>query len=91
MQSPKLNGQDAFTDATGVGATPTLSWSKPTVGSAAFYTVTITHLHLVNSRPRRDVMATLHTAGTSVRIPSDVLQSGESYVFTLTARAGLSR
>jgi len=80
----KLNGQPALTALTGVGATPTLSWDAPSLGTAAYYTV-----WLVDLDADQD-LAFIRTPMTSVKLPAGLLTLGHRCVAVVKAyyRAG---
>jgi hypothetical protein len=88
VREPKINGMSAFTDATGVSANPVLSWSGPATGKGPLYMVELLHARVANGKAVFDSIAYLYTADTSIRIPPDVLQFGESYVARILARTG---
>jgi hypothetical protein len=85
VASPRINGKDAFQAQTGVGQTPTLSWSQPKIGSASDYTVNIQML----SGPDTEsdviqIVAGVH-GGNSFTLPAGLLKAGKTYVATITA------
>lgn len=82
----KLNGADGAVDVTATGVNPTVSWDAPASGTAHFYTLTVTQLDMSSGRPARILRATVHTRGTSVVIPPDVLTTGGLYVLKVGAR-----
>jgi hypothetical protein len=82
VQKPSINGKTFFQDQTGVGMTPLLKWSPPSLGTATFYEVRGYELSndglgntLINQIMR------LRTASTSLRIPPARLSAGLGYVF----------
>lgn len=82
VQKPSINGKKFFQDQTGVGMTPLLKWSPPSVGKATFYDVRGYELSndglgntLINQVMR------LRTASTSLRIPPGRMSAGLGYVF----------
>lgn len=84
---PKVNGNDAFGSLVGIGTTPTVSWSPPTIGVASRYYVTVQRVMNVAGATELVGVAFLDTSDTSVVVPPGVLDSGGSYVFTIASRA----
>jgi hypothetical protein len=86
VQNAQINDQPLDAPVTGVGASPTVTWQPPAIGTATGYRVVVSAVEAssmgVNVRP----VATLHTRSTSIRIPASVMTSG-SYVLTITAIA----
>ena len=81
VQNPLVNGKSFFTNQTGVGLTPILKWSPPSIGTASHYDVGV--YQLVNNAGNTVIVpvAGFHTQGKSLRIPSGVLSAGQAYVF----------
>lgn len=84
--SPKVNGLDAYGTLTGVGITPTVSWSAPAIGTASRYYVRVMRV-VPGTIPTRTVALVIETSATSVQIPPGIIMSGESYTFDVSARA----
>jgi hypothetical protein len=85
--SPKLNGQDAFPDRTGVGLTPLVTWAAPTLGTPKHYEVAVSRLYVLTSVSAwAEKLTTLVIRGTQVRIPAGVLQAGQTYYLAITAK-----
>jgi hypothetical protein len=82
---PKINGRSAFTETTGATTTPLVSWSPPAVGEPEVYKVFVMHARVSGGVASTSTVATLWTEDTSVRIPPEILQSGESYVLKIEA------
>jgi len=87
--NPTINGASLFTPATLNTRAITLSWSKPTLGTPHGYRVqafapqSLTELTgIVISVGAR---STLYTAQTSVTYPPELLTSGVTYLFDITA------
>jgi hypothetical protein len=80
----RLNGQDAALDLTGVGATPTLSFTAPEQGTPAGY-----HVFVMTNDSQDDlfynVAAHIVTTETEFVLPPDVLRSGSYYVIEVVA------
>ena len=85
-QTPSVNGNSFFANQSGVGLTPTLAWSAPSVGTATFYRVRVYQLINNNGNTRMPIIATLNTQGTSLQMPPGLLAAGQAYVFLINAR-----
>ena len=87
-QQPRLNGFSAFAaPAGGVGATPTFSWSPPSLGTPTQYEVLVYRLSLNGSGAvEATQVLRLVTAATSVQVPPGVLVSGTTYFAQLSAQ-----
>ncbi|MGZ6126326.1 MAG: hypothetical protein ACXWLR_15265, partial [Myxococcales bacterium] len=84
-RAPAINGRDAFAPQSGVGLQPTLSWSPPSLGTATSYVVRIDLISPGIPPPGFNEVALIVYTGTSVRVPSGFLQSGQQYAATITA------
>lgn len=73
----KINGLSLMQPQSGVGTTPLLAWDPPTIGAAAYYTVSIFNL------TRQVSVASFLTTRTTLRVPPQLLNTGESYLFWL--------
>jgi len=82
----RLEGQDAQANLTGLGTTPTLSWSPPSIGTVSRYLVDIRHLS--GGLTMSDVVAWIYTAETSTPIPPGLLVPGQTYSIAVYAEAG---
>lgn len=85
VNSPLVNGKNFFTNQTGVGLTPILKWSPPTVGPANNYLVFIYQLSNSGGNTLITDIANFKTQGRSLRVPSGVLTAGQAYVFVVEA------
>ncbi|MDB4952571.1 MAG: hypothetical protein JWO36_140 [Myxococcales bacterium] len=85
--SPKVNGMDAFGTLNGVGTTPTVSWTAPTLGVASRYYMDIYQVVAQNGATVLQGVARFETNKTQVAIPPAILTTGNAYVFEITARA----
>lgn len=86
--APLVAGQDAFGPQSGVGTTPTISWSAPALGTPDAYEVTVARVYaLGDGTPTSEPVARFLTADRTLTVPGGVLVAGESYVFTITASA----
>jgi hypothetical protein len=88
VRDPKINGQSAFIETAGATANPLLTWSVPATGPANIYSVQIFRGVVVSGKATLESVALFHTEETSVRIPPDVLQFGESYFAEIRAEVG---
>ncbi|WP_263366877.1 hypothetical protein [Edaphobacter bradus] len=89
VQNPKINGADLFAAATINGTTVTLTWDPPAIGAPYGYSVDIlSPATLVGGGTVGYFSSTtLSTAKTSMTIPPNLLASGKTYLFTITALA----
>ena len=77
--APKISGQDAFGNLTGVGVTPTISWTAPSIGSADRYEVTLVKLTANAMQTTQQPVARIITPDTQMVVPQGVLQAGVTY------------
>ncbi len=85
VSEPSINHKNFFVDRTGVGTTPTLRWSPPSLGTATYYSVQIYQLANDGGNTTRTPIAILYTHQTSLLIPQGVLSAGHAYVFKIHA------
>ncbi|HEY2028348.1 MAG TPA: hypothetical protein VGH20_03975 [Myxococcales bacterium] len=80
--SPRVSGLDAFQNQSGVGLTPLISWSPPSLGAPTSYAAGISS----NSATTlyASVSFTVYGA-TSFRIPPGFLETGVSYAVSVAA------
>jgi len=81
--NPTINGQNFFTDQSGVGLTPTLKWSPPSVGKATFYEVDIFQLSNVGGNTVETGFTTFRTQSGALTIPQGLLSAGQGYAFVI--------
>jgi len=84
-QAPLVNGLSAFSALTGVGTSPTFSWSPPATGAATSYTVEIFLLQASGNATVSTRVASLTTAGTQIQVPPGLLATGNTYYARITA------
>ena len=84
-QSIKIAGQSASTQLSGVGLTPTISWSAPAVGTPQAYSVYVYDLTNSNGTTQWSTAAVFYTKATSVTVPPNVLTSGNTYYIAISA------
>jgi hypothetical protein len=80
-----INGEDANANLAGVGLTPTISWTAPTLGVPERYRVLVWQAANVNGELRFQSKGQLLTKSTHVRIPPGVLEAGTTCFLTVTA------
>ncbi|HEY6003671.1 MAG TPA: hypothetical protein VIV57_12410 [Anaeromyxobacter sp.] len=85
-RSPMVNGQNAFQRLAGVGLTPTLSWSAPSVGTATDYRLGIDELSVTGGSTVARSLLVAYVHGTSFKVPAGVLAAGKTYAARLVAR-----
>jgi hypothetical protein len=85
VKSPSVNHKNFFTNQTGVGLTPILKWSPPSVGTANNYAVFIYQLSNSGGNTVITGIAGFYTQGKSLRVPSGVLSKGQAYFFEVRA------
>jgi len=85
LNNPTINHKNFFTDSTGVGTTPTLRWSAPSLGTATYYSVQIFQLANNGGNTTKTIIATLDTPRTSLLVPKGLLAAGQAYVFRIRA------
>jgi hypothetical protein len=84
VRAPLVNGSSAFTPATGIGLTPTVSWTAPATGTPTWYNVSIRRLFIGSTgRAQRETVADVQTTSTSVVLPPNLLLPGETYYFKI--------
>ncbi|UQA57493.1 hypothetical protein [Polyangium aurulentum] len=79
----KVNGQATASELTGIGTTPTVSWSAPTQGKAAWYSVIVRKLDPMGG-PTRSA-GSIRTTETSVTLPPGLLETGSYYYLMVRA------
>ena len=87
-KSPKVNGGDGFVNATGVGVTPTISWSAPSVGTAGSYNVLLVTLANMGGTTSPVNLVRFHTTSTSLRIPPGFLNKGDTFGVSIETYSG---
>jgi hypothetical protein len=83
VNTPTINHKNFFVDRTGVGITPTLRWSPPSLGTATYYNVQIFQLANNGGNTTKTLIADLYTSRTSLLVPKGVLTAGQAYVFRI--------
>lgn len=84
----KVNGKDALTSQSGIGLTPTLTWSEPSVGRVDGYEIVVLRIYsdaMMRSQSQR--VATLTTTKTTATLPPGVLADDTAYLIKLTAKS----
>jgi hypothetical protein len=80
--SPKIQGLDAFQPQSGVGLTPVISWSPPSLGAPTSYQVSVSP---TVSGPFYTSLTFTVYGQTSLRIPPGFLASGVSYQLSVSS------
>ena len=82
-KEPKINGHSAYAEVLDASATPLVSWSPPELGTPDVYKLYLYRARVTEGRVVFDFLAVFYSEETSLRIPPDLLQFGESYVLML--------
>ncbi len=86
--NPTINNKSFFETQSSVGLTPTIAWHPPQLGTATQYQLKIVRLYADSQgTPQAQEIAALLTTSTSLRLPPNLLVSGNSYAMSLTAIA----
>ena len=90
VQNVRIDGADAFTSLTGVATSPTVSWDAPAIGSATVYKVFVRRVFEDAGKTVSQPVATIATAGTSVKVPPGVMTAGEHYLVRILASSNVA-
>jgi hypothetical protein len=82
VRNVTINGRSAADELTGVGASPTVSWDPPALGTATSYTVTV---QAIDAQDGIKPVSQNVTHTTSVTLPAAAAETGGSYLLTVTA------
>jgi hypothetical protein len=85
VQAVKIAGRAATTQLSGVGLTPTISWSAPSLGTPQAYAVYVYKLANSNGASQVSTAAVFYTKGTNVMVPPSLLASGTTYYVSIWA------
>jgi hypothetical protein len=85
VEGLKVNGIDALIPLSAVTATPTLSWSVPSLGAPTHYEVSVRALESKSGKTSARLVASLFTGATKLTIPEGILTSGGVYVIRVRA------
>ena len=87
--APKIQGMDALgaTILAGVGTTPTVSWTAPTLGTASMYYVFVNAVSIQSGSTVLQQTTSFETSATSLRIPPGIMTAGQTYAFEIMARS----
>jgi hypothetical protein len=83
--APTVNGHNFSSNLSGIGLTPKLAWSAPSVGKASYYQLYLWRLTKSGTRTAETLFATMQTSATSLTLPPGLLTTGDAYVFDLWA------
>jgi len=87
IQGPTIADRDAIADQSGVGSTPRLHWSPPSLGTPTHYRLVFTRAE-ENAGTLGGVLAgVLYTTTTDIVVPPGILSPGSTYVIRFTAFA----
>ncbi len=81
----RINGESATVNRTGVGVTPVIEWSPPTVGTPGTFVVTFYKLTPQGTTLTQSLVAQVRTPFSRLRVPPFALTVGEAYVAYVTA------
>jgi hypothetical protein len=81
-RSPKVQGLDAFQNQSGVGLTPVISWSPPSVGAPTSYQVSVASQ---DTTTRYSSITVTVYGATSLRIPPGYLVKGVGYQVSISS------
>lgn len=82
----RLNGLSATTTLSGVGSTPLLSWTVPSLGTPNRYSVRLYELLATSSGgTTRASRGSFTTTQTQLRVPPGFIVSGKAYMFQVYA------
>jgi hypothetical protein len=84
---PLINGSDAFGALTGIGTSPTLSWTEPQIGAATKYVVRVKAVTNAGGQTTLATIATLETTATQIVVPPNILMPGDTYMFQIISRS----
>ncbi|MBL8924179.1 MAG: hypothetical protein JNJ54_35325 [Myxococcaceae bacterium] len=82
VRGPQIAGRNFIEDQTGVGTSPSLAWTAPTVGAVTTYRVNVGRI-LANGTTA-DSWA-LFTANPGLTLPPGILTAGNAYVLSIEA------
>ncbi len=85
VAAPLINGRSLATAQTGVGPTPTVSWSAPSTGTPTAYRVTLYDVVNASGATNVNYVAEIVTTTTSLPLPPGRLTPGHSYALVITA------
>lgn len=83
--SPLINGLSLLHTQSGFGATPTISWSPPAVGTPDFYTIVVSRIVNNGGGTFKADSVSLATRDTSLTLPTGIMTPGWTYVINLGA------
>jgi hypothetical protein len=87
VQSPTIADRDAVTDQSGVGLTPRLQWSPPSLGTPTHYRLIFTRAVDNAGTLEGSLAGVLYTTATDIVVPPGILTAGGTYVIRFTAYA----
>lgn len=83
----KINGQSAASGRDGIGTSPQVSWEAPSLGEPTLY-----HVEILQKEANEAywMIGTITTDETSIVVPHEYLEAGNTYVVSATASNGSS-
>ncbi len=84
---PLVAGRSAYEPQDGVGTSPTLAWGPPAVGEPSAYDVVVWQLYDDGGATAPLFTARFRTRTAGLTIPSGILRSDGTYMFSITALA----
>lgn len=82
VRGAQIAARNFVEDQSGVGTTPTLSWTAPTTGTVTNYRVRISRVLANGTTPES---FSLFTTNPGVTLPPGILAAGNAYVFSIDA------
>jgi hypothetical protein len=84
VRGAQVSARSFLEDQTGVGLTPTVSWTAPSMGTVTTYSLVIGRLTTTGSVTQE---WTIYTTNPAVTVPPGILTTGGAYVFELGANS----
>lgn len=87
VQAPKIGEVSLFQDSAAVGLTPTISWTKPSLGTAQGYAIEINEVFASGDNTSINRIANLWVGGslTQIQLPAGILEAGKTFFIRLRA------
>ncbi len=85
VTNPNVSGGDFFANRSGIGFSPMLSWTAPSLGTVDLYTVKVWDLINNAGVTVPTLVANMQTTAMSIRIPANLMLPGQTYVFQISA------
>jgi hypothetical protein len=85
VQAPTIAGRDAITDQSGVGLSPELHWSPPSLGTPSLYRLVFIRAVADAATLGGALAGVVYTTNTDIVVPPGILSPGETYVIRFSA------